>query len=107
MSSEVISGLFAIGAAAIAFFGGIIAAKIGERRKEREKQIKDLKENVLQLANEVISYSKVENELLNELKEWRGDYKKDLKSECYRKIFGDSNKVLMNERTAQGIINKI
>jgi len=107
MSSEVISGLFAIGAAVIAFCGGILSSKIGERRKEREKQIEELKENVLQLANEVISYSKVENELLNELKDWRGDYKKDLKAECYRKLFGDSNKVLMSGSTAQGIINKI
>lgn len=103
MSPEVINGLFSIGTAVIGFIGGIIVANMGNKKQES----KDLKDRVRQLANDVISYSKVESDLLGELKQFTGRSKKDLKADCYLKLFGDRDKQLTNENQARGIIDKL
>ena len=113
MCSEVINGLFSIGTALIAFVGGILTARIGYKRKEKDEkinqlseQVKELKEDVSQLANEVISYAEMENAIVGELKTWTDEYKKAIRADFYEKLFGDRNKSLMTKDKAQRIIDK-
>ena len=113
MCTEVISGFFSIGAALIAFVGGIVTARIGYKKKEKEEkinqlseQIKELTYDVGQLANEVISYSEMENAIVGELKTWTDEKKKAIRADFYDKLFGDKNKSLMPKYKAQRILDK-
>ena len=106
MSTEIINGLFSIGAAFVAFTGGILSTTINTKRKERAEEIKKLKTDVKQLANEVICYSQLEDALVNELKTWTNDPKKEIRIRYYEQLFEDGRKSLMTANKAQGILEK-
>ncbi|MBO4595204.1 MAG: hypothetical protein J5632_01140 [Bacteroidales bacterium] len=107
MKPEVISGLFSIGAALIAFAASLIAVSINSKKNERTAQIKKLKKEVERLADAVISYSKLNDAIIGELKEWTDEYKKNIRADFYYKVFGDNNKSLMSEREAQRYLDEL
>ena len=104
--SDIIGGLFSIGAALIAFWGGIVVAIINNKKKERLEEIKELKNIVKQLATSIICYSKVEDNLVSQLKEWTQEPKKTIRAKYSKQLFGDENKSLMTARNATSILDK-
>lgn len=106
MRAEFINGIFSIGAAVIAFAGGILTTTINNKKKERIEKIKELEEVVKQLAYEIICYSQVEDELVTELKTWVADSKKQIRMRYYEKLFKNGSQPLMSADKAQRILEK-
>lgn len=106
MKPEIINGIVSILSAFFVFSGGIIAANINNKKTERTATINKQKEVIKQLAEEVIKYSKMESALIDELKGWTNDYKKDIRAQYYNQLFGNGTKSLMGEDRAQHILEE-
>lgn len=98
---EIISGLFSIVASLFALFGGIIVANINNRKKARLEEIRELKGIVKQLGTEVINYSRVEDSLVGQLKEWTQDSKRAIRAKYSQELFNDENLSLMASSTVK------
>jgi len=63
--------------------GYIISAKISNRQKENEKTITRQEEIIKSLNDRLAEAQKAESKYLDMLKEWTGEYKKDIKNQVY------------------------